>query len=55
MKHIKTFLLILFLLFTFSNITKAQNELDSILNRIFETGGNLGKILVNFTMLSDKN
>ena len=55
MKHVKTFLLILFLLFTFSNITKAQNELDSILNRIFETGGNLGKILVNFSMLSDED
>jgi predicted Zn-dependent protease len=55
MKRVKYLLLTLALLFTFSNVSLAQTELDSILNKIFEQGGNLGKILVNFTMLSDQD
>jgi len=54
MKQIKTFLLVLVLTFGFFNFANAQNELDSLINRIFEQGSNLGKILVNFTMLSDE-
>jgi len=55
MKQIKYFILTLILLFTFSTAVQAQNDLDSLINKIFEQGGNLGKILVNFTMLSDQD